>query len=99
MVNKKFEAYKVERELKRSGEEYEIKRKEKNEFGEPSGELNVIGKIKGIYHEQNSTISITTNDTTQIRSKKVPMILCLYKDTNDVGLQVGDVVNINSKTF
>lgn len=99
MINKKFEAYKIKRELKRSGIDYEFKRNVKNDFGEPTDELKVVGKLKGLYHEQNSSIQITTGDTTQVRTKKVPMILCLYEDTASLVLQVGDIVKINAKTF
>lgn len=99
MVNKKFEAYKIKRELKRSGIEYEFKRSKKNDFNESTDEFEGIGKLKGIYHEQNSTIHITTSDATQIRTKKIPMILCLYEDTAALNLQVGDFVNINTRTF
>ena len=99
MVNKSFEAYKLARELKRSGTEYEFKRPGKNKFNEPSKELSSIGKLKGLYHEQSSSIQITTGDTTQTRTKKLPMILCLYKDVASLALNVGDIVAINSKIF
>ena len=99
MVNTKFEAYKIKRELKRSGIDYEFKRTGKNGFGEPTDELKVVGKLRGLYHEQNSSIQITAGDTTQTRTKKVPMILCLYEDTASLILQVGDIVKINAKTF
>ena len=101
MINTKFEAYKVKRELKRSGIDYEFKRAEKNEFGEPKDEDEkvTIGKLKGLYHESNGAIQITTGDTTQIRSKKIPMILCLYEDAASLALQVGDIVNFNDKTL
>ena len=101
MVNTKFEAYKIKRELKRSGIEYEFKRIQKNDFGEPvkNTEPTVIGKLIGLYHEQSSTVKISTGDTTQVRTKKIPMILCLYEDTASLVLQVGDIVIINSKTF
>ena len=99
MINKKFEAYKVQRELKRSGIKYEFKRNEKNDFGEPVGEPKMIGTIQGLYHEQNGSIQIATGDTTQVRTKKIPMILCLYEDIASLALQVGDVVKINAKTF
>lgn len=99
MINTRFEAYKIKRELKRSGIDYEFKRTGKNDFGEPTDELKVVGKLKGLYHEQNSTIQITTGDTTKTRTKKVPMILCLYEDTASFVLQVDDVVKINAKTF
>lgn len=101
MINTTFEAYKIKRELKRSGIEYEIKRRKKNDFGEPveNEEPKVIGKLKGLYHEQNGTIQITTGDTTQTRTKKIPMILCLYEDTALLVLQVGDIIDFNSKRF
>ena len=99
MVNTRFEAYKIKRELKRSGIDYEFKRAGKDKFGEPTGEEKVVGKLRGLYHEQSSGIQITTGDTTQTRTKKVPMILCLYEDTASLILQVGDVVKINTKTF
>lgn len=99
MINTRFEAYKIKRELKRSGIDYEFKRKEKNDFGEPTGDLEVFGSLKGIYHEQNSNVQVTTGDTTQVRTKKIPMILCLYEDTARLALVVGDTVTINAKTF
>ena len=97
MVNKRFEAYKVKRELKRSGIDYRFERYKKNEFNENTDDIIFVGVIKGLYHEQNSSISISTGDTTQIRSKKIPMILCLYEDAASLVLQVGDIVKINSK--
>lgn len=99
MINTRFEAYKIKRELKRSGIDYKFKRPGVNDFGEPVGEPIVIGTIRGLYHEQNSSVQITTGDTTQVRTKKIPMILCLYEDTARLDLQVGDTVTINAKTF
>ena len=99
MINTRFEAYKIKRELKRSGIDYEFKRSGVNDFGEPVGEPIVVGTIRGLYHEQNGSIQITTGDTTQVRTKKIPMILCLYEDTARLALQVGDTVTINAKTF
>ena len=99
MINTKFEAYKIKRELKRSGIEYEFKRIKKDEFNEPTDIKESVGKIKGLYHEQNGSIRITTGDTTQVRTKKIPMILCLYEDVAFLALRVGDIVNINSKIF
>lgn len=99
MINTQFEAYKIKRELKRSGIDYEFKRSSVNDFGEPVGEPIVVGTIRGLYHEQNSSIHVTTGDTTQVRTKKIPMILCLYEDTARLVLAVGDTVTINTKTF
>lgn len=99
MINKKFEAYKIKREIKRSGNEYEIYRRAKNEFGEPISDTQYVGKINALYHEENSNIQITTGDTTQVRTKKIPMLLCLYDDFVKTRFEVGDYVEINSKVF
>lgn len=99
MINTQFEAYKIKRELKRSGIDYEFKRSGVNDFGEPVGEPIVVGTIRGLYHEQNSSVQVTTGDTTQVRTKKIPMILCLYEDAVSLVLQVGDELKINNKTL
>lgn len=99
MINTQFEAYKIKRELKRSGIDYEFKRSGVNDFGEPAGEPTVVGTIRGLYHEQNSSVQVTAGDTTQVRTKKIPMILCLYEDAARLVLQVGDKLTINNKTF
>lgn len=97
MINTKFESYKLRREIKKVGKEYEFKRAKKNEYKEPTEEKEVVAKISGLYHEQNSNISITTGETTQTRNKKIPMILCLYEEAKP--LKAGDTVEINSKKF
>lgn len=99
MINTQFEAYKIKRELKRSGIDYEFKRSGVNDFGEPVGEPTAVGTIRGLYHEQNSSVQVTTGDTTQVRTKKIPMILCLYEDAARLVLQVGDELKINNKTL
>lgn len=103
MLNTKFEAYKIQRELKRSGVEFEFRRPKMNEFNEPTKESTVVCVVTGLYHEQNQYVQITTGtmegNTTQIRTKKMPMILCLYEDVEPFKLKVGDSVKINSNTF
>lgn len=101
MVNTTFEAYKIKRELKRNGIDYEFKRFEKNAFGEPikDAQPKAVGTLKGLYHEQNSNVEITTGDTTQVRTKKIPTILCLHEDAASLCLSVGDTVQFNGKTF
>lgn len=100
MVNNKFEAYKIEREVKRSGTPFTLLRFGTNAFGEPSDEVQEVGTFRGLYHEQNSTVSITTGETTQTRTKKVPSILCLQNAIADFNIGVGDMVsNGTSKVF
>lgn len=97
MVNKKFEVYKLKRELKRSGNDYEFRRLITNKFGEPSEDEEVLGTLRGLYHEQNSHIAVTMSDTTQVRTKKIPSILCLYGDATPLALVAGDRVKLNGK--
>lgn len=99
MVNTRFEAYKLKRELKRSGIDYEFQRLGVNDFGEPDDEPTVVGSLKGLYHEQNSNIEITTGDTTRVRTKKIPMILCLFDDATSLALKIDDFLFINKKKF
>lgn len=102
MINKQFEAYKIRREIKRSGDTYKFQRHIENEFGEPI--IGIIGmdddvcNIQGLYHEENSNVQITTGDTTQVRTKKIPMVLCEWEKVADK-LLVGDFTIINRKVF
>lgn len=97
MINKQFEAYKIKREIRRSGETYTFMRPSLNEFGEPSGDETEVGSLRGLYHEQNSNVQLTTGDTTQIRTKKLPMILCIYEDAKTLNLQLGDKLYLNDR--
>ena len=97
MINTKFEAYKLRRELKKIGTVYEFKRAGLNRFKEPTNESTLAGKLVGLYHEQNSYVSVTAGDATQTRTKKTPMILCLYEDAKT--LKLGDFIKINSKKY
>lgn len=99
MINKEFEAYKLNRELKKSGVNYKFVRQSKNKFGEPSGEPIEIGSIMGLYHETNGPIALITGEATQLRTKKVPSILCLYCGIAPLDLKVGDMTLINDKTL
>lgn len=97
MINKQFEAYKIKREIRRSGETYTFMRPSLNEFDEPSGDETEVGSLRGLYHEQNSNVQLTTGDTTQIRTKKLPMILCIYDDAKTLNLQLGDKLYLNDR--
>ena len=103
MLNTKFEAYKLRRELKRIGKEFEFKRAKLNAFKEPTSDEEFAGKLLGLYHEQNSYVKssvgyeVSTGGVVQVRTKKIPMILCLYDDAKF--LKIGDIVKFNSKTY
>lgn len=95
MINTKFEAYKLKRELKRSGKIYKIGRYDVNEYGEPvKNATSKVGEFKGLYHEQNGYMQMSTTDTTQIISKKIPMIMCLFEDIKELNLKIDDFIQI-----
>lgn len=106
MINTQFEAYKIWREVKRSGRSFTFKRPAKNQFGEqalPQDNNWVEGKdnmvLKGLYHEQNEYISVITGDTTQTRTKKSRMILCLWEHVSELGIQAGDLLQIGDNKW
>lgn len=99
MVNKRFEAYKLKRELKRSGTFFDLKRHIENEFGEKILEPQITGGILGLYHEQNSNIQILNGETTRSRTEKLPMILCLLDDVVKNKIQVDDFIRMNGRIF
>ena len=96
MINTKFEAYKIKRELKRSGKMYTFERAGVNEFGEPSSQQTAVAMVCGLYHEQSSNIDIVTGEAVQIRTQKIPMILCA-NDANVELLKAGDKVYLGKK--
>lgn len=101
MINKKFEAYKLKRELKKSGETFEFFRDKMNEFGEPIDLDNKesVGSLLGLYHEQSSTIKVTTGDVAQTRTKKISSILCLHDDAVKLDLKLNDKVHFNNHDY
>lgn len=99
MINTKFEAYKLKREVRRSGVDFEFKRRKLDKFNEPTGELEVVAKIKGFYHESNSYITETVGDAATTRTKKQPMLLCLVDDVASNDLRQGDEIQIPLRSY
>ena len=106
-MNTNFAASKIQRELKRSGKDYDFFRLAKNAFGEPAGTNGEkIGTILGLYHEVNNFANVSTSEAGQVRKvvgltgqKKQSMLLCLYESVNGCGLKFGDYTEINGRRF
>lgn len=95
MINTRFEAYKLRREIRRSGTDFTFRRHSGvNDFGEPTGDFVEVATIRGIYHETNAYVTQTVGDAATTRTKKQPMILCLMDDFRDSGVVEGDVVEM-----
>lgn len=98
-LNLSYELHKIKREIRIHGTDVEFKRSTKNEFCEPTNDLVTIGKASVIYHEQNSNVQVTTGETTQIRTKKIPMIMFPFHEFEKMRLKTGDYVCFNGKRF
>lgn len=109
-VNKKFELYKVKREIRKNGQTIEFFRAPKNDFGEPEQDkMELVHSIKGLYyefaaHQLDTYIVEYPVDGGTGRTKRTPQLLCpwndlffLNKDNNDDVIAVGDYVNLNGK--
>lgn len=77
MVNKSFEVYKLRRELKRSGNDYEFTRVVTNKFGEPSNDEELLGTLRGLYHEKNEHIQLQCRIQLRYVQKK-SLRFCAY---------------------
>ena len=105
-MNTNFTASKVQRELKRSGKDYDFFRPAVNSFGEKQDAGEKIGTLLGLYHEVNNFARVDTTEAGQVRrvlgaagQKKQPMLLCLYESVNGCGLKFGDYTVINGRQF
>ena len=94
MIDTKFEAYKLKREVRRNGVAFEFKRRKLDKFNEPTGELETVAEVRGLYHESNSYITETVGDAATTRTKRQPMLLCLVDDVKSSDLRQGDEVKI-----
>lgn len=108
MVNKKFEAYKIKRELKRSGITFPFLSVTENDFGEPvvpdlTRDFDSVPeskKLLGLYHEVKSpSIQIVTGEAARTPIERVPMILCLYDDVIALGIQEGDYTKVGAAVY
>lgn len=94
MINTKFEAYKLKREVRRNGVVFEFKRRKLDKFNEPTGELETVAEVRGLYHESNSYITENVGDAATTMTKKQPMLLCLVDDVKSSDLRQGDEIQI-----
>lgn len=100
-----FQLNKVRRLINTQGRFFSFKRQGVNEFGEPNGQTESVN-VRGVYHENTNYLSKTVTDSTTIRQKSSPMILCLWADGqrlrhtdklyfNGREYKIGDIKNIS----
>lgn len=96
-INTQFEAYKIERELKRSGVDVSFMRKAKNAYGEDTDTSLLVCVAKCLYHVETGYLQVSTQEGAQTRFKRIPKLLCLKDDVLPV--RMGDVVVYKGKTY
>lgn len=108
-VNKRYELYKVKREIRRNGQTIEFFRTTNNQFGEPERDAKPVHSIKGIYyefaaHQLDTYIVEYPADGGMGRTKRTPQLLCPWEDLFFVNednkqdmIKVNDWVNLNGK--
>lgn len=92
-----FLLHRLQVQLNMRGIEYVFSRQALDKFGQPLEDVQEQVKLKGIYHESNGYIQTTGSDATITRTKKSPMILCLFADGDKI--KQGDRIVINEKTY
>ena len=99
MFNTDYEKHKLKLHIDSYGDTFVFKRKILNEYKEKQDDnFNIIKSLEGIYHEQsNNYLSLKTSDSGNVKSKKQPMVICLYEDIGDI--KENDIVVINDNTF
>lgn len=97
MINTRFEAYKIERELKRSGVNVSFIRRVKNAYNEDTDVSELVCTAKCLYHVETGYLQVSTQDGAQTRFKRIPKLLCLKNDVSSV--KMGDVLFYNSKEY
>lgn len=90
-----FLLHRLQVQLNMRGIEYVFSRQTLDKFGQPIEGDDDENVIVGIYHESNSYIQTTGGNATVIRTRKSPMILCLFADGDKI--KQGDRIVINEK--
>ena len=88
---------KIKRTLHSQGKEFVFRRHVLDEYGQPTDDDTEIAAFLGLFHETTSYLSQSTDNSSTIRRKASPMILCLLEDAID--LQNGDFTEYNGQTY
>lgn len=88
---------KIERILMSQGQLFQFVRKQLDKYGQPTKDMIKVTTIPGLFHENTSYLSKSTDTSSTIRRKSSPMILCLLEDAKL--LQNGDILEYNGQTL
>ena len=97
MNQKAFQLNKIRRTIRTLGQSLLVQRESTNDFGEPNGETETL-ELKGVFHESTGYLTKSTSESSTVRKKSSPMLLCLWEDVEDrVHLQ--DYILFNGKKY
>lgn len=88
------------KQLAAIGQEYEVKRFPRNDFGEPliGGDLLDVCVVKAIYHDSHGGYSTQNlSDGAKVTKIVQPMLLCLKEECSDV--EKDDLVFIRQEQY
>ena len=83
----------VERAISKFGQQIDIKRSGKNEFGEPS-EGEVVATVKGYSHKGNSGITFNVSTAGQVVGNRSEYLLVVF-DENAALIKTGDFFEVD----
>lgn len=104
-----FQLNKIKRLIKTQGDTFVFTGKALNEFGEPSDEILAV-PLDGVFHETTSYLTRTSTESTTLRAKPSPMILCLWEDAKKLSIsyelfyngklyRIGDIKNVSESNI
>lgn len=97
-MNKRFEAYKLNRVIKRTGTDVEFFRPIRNRYGEITDESTSVGVLRCLYHEDNGRIEVSRNGAFSTwRDMQSPYLTATIKDIMVLDLKVEDFCTIGGK--
>lgn len=96
-LDKNFHLNKVSRFINTYGEEFEFKRNKLNDFNEVIDDEYEIIIVNGVYHEVNSQVTESNAESSVIRSKPQPRILCM--PILSVKLKQGDITEYKGTKY
>ena len=96
MNSPSFQLNKIKRLISYQGRVFNFMRPTLNEFKEPTGEGDIIS-IKGVYHETTGHMVKSSTESTTIRQRPSPMVLCLWSDAEK--LNHTDILILSGRIF
>ena len=91
------ELHKVEREIRTHGTSYTFQRDTLDEYKEPTGQVEEITTVCGLFHITKGYSTRKTSEGTETHSKSQPMLMMKHSDS--VSIKNGDFVLINSNKY